>query len=100
MIEVDIGCIRDARRSRSIHSSLLNLLEDSMLKAIAHGSHLLFISAVQSFFGKLRGPAQPDDSRDVLRSCAAGALVAAPVEQRLDASSLLHIQRADTLRCV
>src|SRR5437660_2309598 len=100
MIEVNAARVRNARCSLAVHTCFVHVRTNSLFQAVAHGGHFLRGAAVESLLRYLGCLAQTHNSGDVFCPCAARTLVAAAVEQRLDASSLLHIKRADALRCM
>ena len=98
MVEVNVRSVGHAHRATAVHAGFLDLGENSLLQAVPHRSHLLVVAAVQSLLRQLRGFAQAHNSRYVLGASPQRALVPTSIKQRVDLSSLLNVERSDTLR--
>src|SRR5579872_553697 len=98
VIEVKVRRIRNARRSAAVHASFLDQRKDAVLQPVSHGSDLLNIATLQTCLRQLRSLAQRDNAWNIFGTGAARPLMTSAIEQRLQASSLFHIQRTYTLR--
>ena len=100
VIEIDVRRIRNPRRTTTIHARSLGRAKNRRLQPVTQPGHFLTGPIRKPAERNLRRLAQSHNAGHVFRSSPPLPLMPPAVEQRLQPSSLAHIQRPHSLRRV
>src|SRR5579863_7243534 len=95
---MNVGSIRNARSSFSIHPGRFYFGKNFLFDLVAHRGHVSELAAPQGFHSQLRRLAKTDDSGDVLRTRASRSLMTSPIKHWFEHGALTHVECAHSLR--